>query len=192
MHPDALNIELEFNKQYEKWLTVAKAMSSMLELWPGSKELFGDLDRVTRARIPKTLSPGYLHDCRWNGRRWQCIACAHTFSRPPGSISLCAKLTPSLLALGAPWDRPGKPHRLWVSRCLETGLGLIFCKRCGAYCSGTPRKLLSPCSKVFTAQKRTLEGGRLPWPKGYHISKPWPLKTGAAEWWGQLPTPPAC
>lgn len=78
---------------------------------------------------------------------------------------------------------------LHAAKVIESSLPVVMCLRCGAYCTGAPRKLPEPCGKVYAQQRRQFLRGDLPWPRGLKITSPWPLHLAPqeeAEWWARL------
>ena len=69
------------------------------------------------------------------------------------------------------------------------GSSHIFGMKCGACTFGLTRALGSPCNRIYKQRRSQLLNGKLPWPMGYHVTRPWPLahpESEGGEWWARL------
>ena len=162
-------------------------MLFVLQAWPRARELFGDLNRIPVA--PKIKGCIVAHDPVWVNGRWVCIKCFRSFKNcKRADASECGQHPPSLRALVAPPAPPSPAHDLRIARVVSTGLGCVFCKRCGAYTTGkAPKYLTRGCTNPKPQQISMLLNGRLPWPRGPkgRISRAW-IPGALASDWGSL------
>ena len=144
--------------------SVAKAMCSMLELWPSCKELFGPLSRHPRPppSVPECGLPRVGHVPVWHGSGWRCTRCHRGGSRLLSHTS-CIRLPPSLEEVLVVSQNPLYQHRLWMTCVRESGMPVIYCSACGAIAASKAIKLRDLiCRPRVNSDLRKLRKGILP------------------------------
>ncbi|CAK0853144.1 unnamed protein product [Prorocentrum cordatum] len=146
---------------YDMLVRLLIGAGKLLETWPKSEDLWGPLEKLpSQPRTPQERPFVEEHHPMWDGKRYRCDTCLRIVF--PMSRFSCKALPAGMRMV---LDSHQRLHHSLHIGWLDNGFPLIFCNRCGGFCSERgSRKLLDPrgCQNKVTSELRKLRKGRVP------------------------------
>ena len=184
-HPDLLGNVAAHDAVMGEWGRVASAVADMLALWPSAKVLLGPLQKVPRP--PNAPSLWRRHCLVWGGSRWLCTRCWTTFTDGARAQAqgVCAALPRAVRSIITQHhSSEGRRHRFWLARVQTSNAPCLFCNTSCAYTVTRAKHLSGACGDIYKQQLAQLRAGKLPWPRGQRITRPWPLMAAGTAFEG--------
>ena len=140
------------DRLYRNVMAVVQASAKMLELWPSTRELYGELQLHPKSHSG-TKSGNIAHNFVWRGDLWQCTQCFRRKHKyvANAKVSFCKPVPSTILGL---FENPNG-HVLNLTTD-HAGNHFAFCSRCFAHASVIPRALLGPCNGMSLGDKNAI------------------------------------